>query len=90
MNCCNALGQCTRGPDCPARPPAQSIVRDALAYEREQWTGPTVERSCDELAVCHSVEPPCRDCHPVSEGTRSSQLIWEALKDIPLSFPRAK
>lgn len=64
--CCDSYGNCTRGPDCPARP------------------------SCDELAVCQSREPACRDCHPVSEGTRSARVIWDALKDRALSFTRAK
>lgn len=50
---------------------------------------PARPASCDALGVCQDRTPPCKNCHPVSEGTKSAQAIWEGLKNRALSFPRA-
>jgi len=34
-------------------------------------------RKCDQLGVCQDRTPPCKDCHPVSEGTRTSRLLLD-------------
>lgn len=44
MNCCNANGECTGGPDCPVRP-----AKVAPIARRK----PTRIYTCDQLGVCH-------------------------------------
>lgn len=47
--------------------------------------------SCDQLAVCQDRTPPCKNCHPVSEGTKSAQAIWIGLKERALvAYPEFK
>ena len=41
MNCCNANGQCTGGPDCPVRTTHRTVH------------APIRTRRCDELGVCN-------------------------------------
>lgn len=51
---------------------------------------PARRATCDSLGVCQDREPKCKNCHPVSEGTKSTQAIWIGLKDRALSFARGK
>lgn len=57
----------------------RSLIQAALAAEREQWTGPSSPRSCDELAVCQDKQPPCGRCMP-AEGNASVQRILAAFR----------
>ena len=42
MNCCNANGECTGGPDCPVRPMTPKVHAPVRHHYR-----------CDQLGVCH-------------------------------------
>lgn len=37
----------------------------------------THRRTCTELGVCQDRCPPCDDCPPISEGTRTARLLLD-------------